>query len=642
MNLKELFNFSYLKQNLKKSKVTLAFVLLILPILNLVVFLMSASGNNINVFSLNEISTLTILGMYILPVVLSILLFSFVFKKKSVDFMGSMPIDRKQIFFTNTLGGIIIIILLVFITAFLMMITSAILPNIYVPAGVFIDYLSMFIISYIFVFSACNIGVSVSGNTPTVLVVTALILFFVPYHHFMYDKVLTNENSVYYQLGCKANECNVSESTQEKDDMYYIYLDKKTERVSYTMPFEVISIAVRNDEGIEYNTSTIGKMALLSLVYILVGYLLFEKREMEVCETSFKSFKVHQLVKILTLIPILVVVSLVLKDANLIGLIFAVCLLVIYNFVYDLITRHSIIKIKDNLIAFSLVFIGVVSLCFLIISNNSDFTDKKFNLSDIDDIQIKLDSFNFYSNGEVVSIKDEALKNKIIDGLFFNNMVNYEEKDNMNEIMVELMINGDRYKSTAMVDKEVYSNIANYIRGTNICKSNTLKALVNKKEIITLGNDYVTLDKNGVEILKKSDNDVESSSDFYIPISIYIYQNHKLKEYIVNSNINSNLNEYAVALYNERTKDVDFSKVYSFSVVNDFNPEEYYYLDGTVSTKTKIKKIMNQKLDFSKDIYKITFYRNDSPIYYYANLDEKIFDTIKSQSIHKDDVYYDY
>ena len=55
-------------------------------------------------------ATGTLLGTFILPIIISICLFNYIYKKKSVDFINSMPISRKSIFITNTILGIIIII----------------------------------------------------------------------------------------------------------------------------------------------------------------------------------------------------------------------------------------------------------------------------------------------------------------------------------------------------------------------------------------------------------------------------------------------------------------------------------------------------------------------------------------------------
>lgn len=651
MNLTKLFNFSYLKENLKKSKVTLAFVLLILPILNLVIFLMTSSDDYVSVFDLNYVSALTILGMYILPIVLSIILFSFVFKKKAVDFMGSMPIDRKTIFFTNTLGGIIIIALLLFITVVLMMVANFILPNVYVPMGVFLDYYLIFLISYIFVFTISNIGVSLSGNVATALVVTALVMFLVPFNHFAYEKILTNEYSYNYLFNYKCNDCsNLNEIINKNDDdLYHTYLEKVEDEVNYTMPFEMIAKSFDTSsetQGVEYEDSTIGKMAILSLLYILVGYLLFEKREMEVCETSFKKFSTHQVVKFLTMLPILVVVSKILENANLMAFIFTICLLLIYNFVYDLITRHSIVRVKSNLISFALVFVGVISVCAVIINNDTSQVIKKdFSINDIEGVYLELNMFNYYNDEKLVSIKNDNLKKKIVEGLLVENMANLEAQKDKYHIEVEVIIKGNRYAGTSLIEKEVYEQIKNDIVKSNIAGINTLKDIVKSSEVITIDNDYVSLDKEGVKKLEKVANKKEESSNntFSIPLSIYLYKNHKLEKYTISNNIDNEFQKYVVNQYNQKSKEVDFKEIHNVEVVNAVNPNGYYYGDSALlAIKNNFKNIINQQINFSETVYKISLYRNGSPIYFYANLDKEILDKMNNYSSFGDKEYYGY
>ena len=101
MNLTKLFNINYLRQNLKKSKVILLIFTLLIPILNTLALIMTSINSNNYVPSLLDISVINIVGIYFLPLVISICLFNFMFKKKSVDFINSMPISRKSIFITN-------------------------------------------------------------------------------------------------------------------------------------------------------------------------------------------------------------------------------------------------------------------------------------------------------------------------------------------------------------------------------------------------------------------------------------------------------------------------------------------------------------------------------------------------------------
>ena len=75
MNLMKLFNVNYLKQNFKKSKVILSIFVGLIPILNTIILLMNLNNNNF-VFGFNEISIINFIGVYILPIIVSICLFN--------------------------------------------------------------------------------------------------------------------------------------------------------------------------------------------------------------------------------------------------------------------------------------------------------------------------------------------------------------------------------------------------------------------------------------------------------------------------------------------------------------------------------------------------------------------------------------
>ena len=110
MNLKSLFNFNFLKENIRKSKGLLAFLLGIIPIVNIIFLIILLTSSNNNLLDFNMLSFLTYAGIIFIPLSLSITLFGFILRKKSVDFVLSKPISRKSIFLTNTIGGIVIIL----------------------------------------------------------------------------------------------------------------------------------------------------------------------------------------------------------------------------------------------------------------------------------------------------------------------------------------------------------------------------------------------------------------------------------------------------------------------------------------------------------------------------------------------------
>lgn len=230
MNLTKLFNFKFLKQNLKKSKGLLVLFLSLVPAFTFLVIMLS--GNEIVQEPIDqiELSVINILGLFIVPIVLSISLFGYAFKRKSIDFINSMPINRKTIFLTNTLAGIVLIILMQLINMLGLFIVKAINTNIILFSGMIVDMFVYFTVSYIFMFVATNIGMTLAGNMPTQVVLTMLIIFFVPFTVGAINRTFYN-NSIDYNLFENGKEIG--------------YIEAKTP-IEETMPYRIIRIGFTN------------------------------------------------------------------------------------------------------------------------------------------------------------------------------------------------------------------------------------------------------------------------------------------------------------------------------------------------------------------------------------------------------------
>ncbi len=104
MSLTKFFSMDFLIQNIKKSKAIIILCAVLLPTFT-TIFLSSISSISNNVpASFLDLNIINFLTMYIIPVVLSITLFNYTFKKNSADFIGAMPISKKNIFITNTIA----------------------------------------------------------------------------------------------------------------------------------------------------------------------------------------------------------------------------------------------------------------------------------------------------------------------------------------------------------------------------------------------------------------------------------------------------------------------------------------------------------------------------------------------------------
>ena len=289
MNLTKLFNINYLRQNLKKSKVILLIFTLLIPILNTLALIMTSINSNNYVPSLLDISAINIVGIYFLPLVISICLFNFMFKKKSVDFINSMPISRKSIFVTNTIGGLLIFLVMLIVNALLIGMVS-LMFNIPIPFIMLLDYVLIWFSIYMFAFTIANLAMSISGNAITGIVVSLLLIFFVPFM-LSYTNILKennnsdnyyievkDENTIPENYTCSENdiECNLNKQLNK----YEVYMTKVTNKKYNPMFNFIFGRMYEYDYEIEIYTNV--TIVLLSIIYIIVGYYLFINRKMEV------------------------------------------------------------------------------------------------------------------------------------------------------------------------------------------------------------------------------------------------------------------------------------------------------------------------------------------------------------------------
>lgn len=72
--------------------------MLLLPILNGIILLMHGSTGDNFVASIYDVSGIILFGMYIIPLVLSITLFSFIYKKEQLILLYQCPLIKGKYF----------------------------------------------------------------------------------------------------------------------------------------------------------------------------------------------------------------------------------------------------------------------------------------------------------------------------------------------------------------------------------------------------------------------------------------------------------------------------------------------------------------------------------------------------------------
>lgn len=622
MNLTNLFNFKYLKENIKKSKSIILLCILLVPIINGLILLITDTTNNKTVPTIYSISSILLLGIYIIPIVLSITLFNFVYKKGSIDFTLSLPISKKQIFLTNTIGGIIILLLMQIINLIILSIISLLSKGIILDYKMLIDVFVIYLIAYIFVFTSCNIAVSISSNKITTVIVTMLIIFLIPfistiinYHFFDNDIYYNTENAriTCTTASCKPTtyECHEKGCLTDANTGTYIANIQKIDNITYTLPYELIKSSMFTSSAtINMKTSLI-KMFILCIIYIFVGLPLFIRKKFEVVGISFKNQTTHIIVRTLSTIPIISISYIILKNLNntntsFFGFIFLLVLTIAYLIIYDLITRKKVTNLFKMLLSIFIVSASIVTIDNIIPKEEYDFLD-----TDIKSITIS----SYYSSNEITNITDKELITYITSILLDTEIPNYR----YSSLVIKANIKSNTYQFTINVTKEQYDYIMSKIT-TSKSYSEYLKK-VSKYHVYAIGlnNDKKNLEKNDplyqkvVDFYKEKplETNDEQLDTIYNAV-LYIYDNYQTKTINLNLSTDKELKQELLNYYNKTTKEKILDKTnpdtYSYQLGNTYVVNSYTYKD----ISSFIEQELDKPINIDKEYKYIEIYQNDN------------------------------
>lgn len=593
MNLMKYFNYNYMIQNLKKSKSILIFFLGLIPIASIFSYLVLISNTSLYNITLEAISIIHYFGIYFIPILLSLCLFGFIYKKKQVDFTLSMPLSRKTIFTTNTITGILLLIFMVTFSALGIYIVN-LFTDFIIPFRMIIDYILIWSITYIFVFILTNIAMSISGNGITQFIVTMLLLFFIP---FLIDCI--QYSNPFYGVGDDANLCITS-----IDSCYYI---ENYKQANFTLPYNNIRIFLFAKWQPLYNIVSLLKMVIISIIGFIVGKGLYVKRKMEINETSFSTLEIHNIVKALTMFPIVIVITDFIKGDSMsnLGMIISILIIVIYYLVYDLITRKSISNLKTTFIHFCITLIILFPICMVLCGQNKNNNLINISKNNITGYQFSKDDTSF-NQIDYVDVKNSITIQMITDSLARSktSLRNHKYNGNENEYVFKEMLIKTNIKDyevqNASFLKEDYDKIIEQIEKTEDMKnSNTLLA---QNKIYALGleedhlrkytNDYKVLE-SAKEVIETNTNDIKKDYTLCKILYLYAYDKGTVVTKTLNSCTSSVLSDYIEKEINKENQ-----KFYSKIRINNIFEEVIEYSDNlTTLTKSELTGKCFENLD---------------------------------------------
>ena len=635
MNLTKLFNFKYLYENIKKSKMAIILFSILLPVFTTLMLITGSSNNEyINFLSLGSIN---IAFMYVVPFIFSFCLFGYIYKKTSVDFMGSMPLSRKTIYFTNVIGGIGLVIATQLITLILTFLASTLIDTIIFP-GLIWDVFLYQSIAYIYMFAIATLAMSFSGNVRIQLVIILLLLCLLPASHlfieaYAYNNARTGIDTVSY-----------------------------FEKFDYTAPLQIFT------GNYNYNGNSIIKMLILSAIYFGIGFILFDKRKMEVAGESFLTNKMHLIIKSLTLSPFVMLLMLAIDESELEIALIVLTIAIVYWFLYDLITNKKI-KFMKNISTFALAIGALVAVylpCILVdeqIIESLDYDDvvkievdkvwidaaKALKLDDeivikdkkairsimnIEELGYDYYDYNSFYNDEYTRRNYPRFANAI---LTFNNgrkAVRTLRGDhlseyipNLNEYMAEFIPDMKLYGDTSM---KLTSEAENYIL-TELSK-------MTPTEMEIVDNDFYYYS-----------NRAEAIND----ITTILYKNHQIYKFDYDLRENLELLDYVVKLTNQisveglKNEEFDIQGIYVKHLLIDEKAQneyeyksQHFYAEAYHSIIKFIAENANEIVDVNKDMYSIKIMDDENGYVFFTT--NKIKEFEEATKFYLDDYRWEY
>lgn len=644
MNSTRWFNIEYAKQNIKKSRGVLALFLGIVPIFT-ALMMFSIDKYYLMIPSFSDISFINIIFFCIVPIVVSLCLFNYIYKKKSVDFICSMPISRKTIFITNMITGIILLFIMNLITSIIILLFS-ISGSTIIPPNMIINFFFIWFLAYAYIFTVTTLAMSISGNAITQLIITGILLVIVP---FMHDYIFNNQTYNYpsIEIECKSNNCIPDNyecydnkcSSNKKKNIYNIVADKIVKENTYPMPYSIfkeLNYSTSLDDDINLiNKNVVIEMIILSVGNTILGLYLFNKRKMENNETTFKNYKVHLLVKGITLLPVLVFTyEIFTSSITLLEVSIVLAIIVAYYFIYELITRKGIYHVKENIIALLVTLIVGYSLIGginLVVKQNDSYS---ISNSDIKELDINLVNNLSITDSEYLKITDSNLINQIIK----YTLNNYDNTDNLNDVSVGLVLNnGIKVYYTLRLPNIDLNRLSDKIKNSSDYK----KYLdINANDIYAAGFNYSgyyykpskKLKKILKEAISKYPVENMENSNYYSYITFLTYRNGKKIVYNIDTSATLELTNYVNEMVRINNKYMA-SKLYEFGYFSYDNlPEgitedekDYIYNYFEYYIRDFIREHKNQKFDQNKDYIIIKFSPYSGNEYQFATNDIQDF-----------------
>lgn len=641
------FNWNYFKENMKKSRGIIYLFVLMMPIFTYLFMLMLNNTNptTLNFPSLSDLSIPALIGMYIVPFVMAITLFNFLFKKDSVDFINALPLKRETIYMTNIIGGIGIFFIIFLLTSLVMIVSGNLFSNIVIPNEMYFHYFLTFFVTYSFTFIASSLTLSLTGSRMVHVALTLIILFIPGFICDFYTSRVYDNREIGYAYDASCGQYDTDCIDYGNNNNLTVENSFKLEN-GQTLPYKYISTVPREIFGMYtnevtyqselfsvYNVSSILRMIILSVIYFALGLYAFISRKMEVAESTFKNENIHQLVKCITLFPLsLAAVIVFAEEASAITLWIMLAVIITIYAVYDLITRRNSGKFMKSVIYFLGLVLATI-IIYLAFDQIGNFESSKvINKEDVANIGIVPNS-NYGSNNIAANLN--TLKYKITDpaiiAFIFDNIdKDISTKETSEQFAMRFGLeNGSTYYFNIALVSDEYDKLLDMLDKNSGYASAFKSIPYDEIYGVKLGDNYINkkdsvkvvdLIKKGFEGKSVSDIVTATYMDYqnkYNSISynlmntLYVYDNG-ISTYSVSTMINPELINLVLQttnanyIENIKNKSININNLsFSFNLNEGTEDETYYYeFISNAENREVIYRYINDNIKSSTDFSK--------------------------------------
>lgn len=359
MNLmRSVFDFRLFRQNFRSCQGALLITALIYQAGMLVqCFSLSQRQSYDLIVDFSQLSgVVSVLACFLFPIAVSMLLFDFLFSRKKSDLLFSSPVPRRTLYLTNLIGGAGFLMLNVMLATVMVHVTLLQNPQLVTDDGLAARFLILWGLAQLMVYAFSCLAVSLTGNR-FVQLTLVLVLILLP------GWLQYTAHSLFYS---GADLDYSKRATETLTEPLYTRIPQSSstlETIPYIAFSELTGMPLRMDtyySADSYAYTHCPVMIVETLAASLLGLVAFQRRRVEVAETSFISEGAHEGLRIALFTPIFYTLGM---HDWFSALLYGGILLILYH-LYDYLAHREVVILRRTVLSFLAVVLAACMIRF--------------------------------------------------------------------------------------------------------------------------------------------------------------------------------------------------------------------------------------------------------------------------------------